>query len=213
MSSRKQAEQERAAKLALVRAEQRRKERRRDMLIFGTVALVIVGLIGTTAVMLSRESDRKAAIEAAADQPIDGVEEFADLGRDHVAEPVNYEQTPPVGGNHAGVWTNCGVYEDALVNEESVHSLEHGAVWITYTDAAPQDQVEALRTLAQRNPYVLLSPFDGQSTPIVASAWGVQLPLDDAADPRLEQFLAKYQQGEQTPEPGAPCTGGTGAPA
>nr|WP_246280661.1 DUF3105 domain-containing protein [Cellulomonas humilata] len=163
--------------------------------------------------MLSRESDRKAAIEAAADQPIDGVEEFADLGRDHVAEPVNYEQTPPVGGNHAGVWTNCGVYEDALVNEESVHSLEHGAVWITYTDAAPQDQVEALRTLAQRNPYVLLSPFDGQSTPIVASAWGVQLPLDDAADPRLEQFLAKYQQGEQTPEPGAPCTGGTGAPA
>lgn len=213
MSSRKQAEQERAAKLALVRAEQARKERRRSMLIVGTVTVVILGLIGTTAVMLERESARKEALEATASQPLDGVEEFADLGRDHVAEPVDYEQSPPVGGNHAGVWTNCGVYEDVLVNEESVHSLEHGAVWITYTDSTPQDQVEALRTLAQRNPYMLLSPFDGQTAPIVASAWGVQLSLDDAADPRLEQFLAKYQQGEQTPEPGAPCTGGTGTPA
>ena len=183
------------------------------MLIVGTVTVVILGLIGTTAVMLERESGRKAALEATASQPLDGVEEFADLERNHVAEPVDYEQSPPVGGNHAGVWTNCGVYEDVLVNEESVHSLEHGAVWVTYTDVTPQDQVEALRTLAQRNPYMLLSPFDGQTAPIVASAWGVQLSLDDAADPRLEQFLAKYQQGEQTPEPGAPCTGGTGTPA
>nr|WP_246280662.1 DUF3105 domain-containing protein [Cellulomonas humilata] len=197
----------------MVRAEQARKERRRSMLIFGTVAVVLLGLIGTTAVAV--ESERRAALEAEVEAavPLDGVEEFPDLGRDHVAEPVAYEQSPPVGGNHAGVWTNCGVYEDVLVNEESVHSLEHGAVWITYTDATPEDQVETLKSLAQRNPYMLLSPFEGQAAPIVASAWGVQLSLDEAADPRLEQFLAKYQQGEQTPEPGAPCTGGTGTPA
>ncbi|UNX53333.1 DUF3105 domain-containing protein [Georgenia sp. TF02-10] len=41
------------------------------------------------------------------------------------------------------------------------------------------------------------------------SAWGVQLSVDDAADPRIDAFLAKHVQGEQTPEPGASCSGGT----
>ena len=71
------------------------------------------------------------------------------------------------------------------------------------------EQVQRLTDLAGGNAYVLLSPFDGlPEQPIVASAWGLQLPLETADDPRLEQFLVKYQQGEQTPEPGAPCTGG-----
>jgi hypothetical protein len=34
-----------------------------------------------------------------------------------------------------------------------------------------------------------------------------------ANDPRIAQFIQKYAQGPQTPEPGAPCSGGTGTPA
>ncbi len=43
----------------------------------------------------------------------------------------------------------------------------------------------------------------------MASAWGVQLALGSTEDPRLPAFVARYSQGPQTPEPGAPCTGGT----
>ncbi|MPZ29305.1 MAG: DUF3105 domain-containing protein, partial [Micromonosporaceae bacterium] len=48
--------------------------------------------------------------------------------------------------------------------------------------------------------------------PVVASAWGKQLPLDSADDPRLKEFVRTFAQGPQTPEPGAPCTGGAGEP-
>jgi hypothetical protein len=49
-------------------------------------------------------------------------------------------------------------------------------------------------------------------SPVVASAWGKQLRLDGAGDPRLERFVSAFQQGPQTPEPGAACTGGVGEP-
>jgi len=49
-------------------------------------------------------------------------------------------------------------------------------------------------------------------SPIVATAWRVQLNLDDAADERLVQFVNKYQKGPFTPEPGANCVGGIGEP-
>jgi hypothetical protein len=44
----------------------------------------------------------------------------------------------------------------------------------------------------------------------VASAWRKQLRLQSASDPDLERFVRAYQQGPQTPEPGATCTGGIG---
>ena len=45
----------------------------------------------------------------------------------------------------------------------------------------------------------------------MASAWGKQVALDGANDPDLESFIKAYRLGPQTPEPGAVCTGGTGA--
>ena len=60
--------------------------------------------------------------------------------------------------------------------------------------------------------YIVLSPYPGLDAPVVASAWGVQLKLDGVDDPRLKTFIDVYRQGNQTPEPGAACTGGTGTP-
>jgi hypothetical protein len=90
--------------------------------------------------------------------------------------------------------------------------MEHGAVWITYQPDLSSDQVEALRNLAHDNTYVLVSPYPDLPAPVVASAWGKQLQLDSANDPRLEQFVSAFREGPQTPEPGAPCIGGTGNP-
>jgi hypothetical protein len=144
---------------------------------------------------------------------IAGVQTFSGLSRDHTDSTVAYAQTPPVGGAHNPVWQNCGVYSQPVQNEHAVHSLEHGAVWITYRPDLPADQVQKLRDLVQNRSYTLLSPYPGLPKPVVASAWGVQLQLDSADDARLPQFIAKYAQGPQTPEPGAACSGGTSAVA
>jgi len=211
VSNRKQEIKNRAAKVEAMRAAQRRTERRRTFLIIGAAIVASLALIAVVGVVIVREQGKQADLEEAADAPIEGVEEFPDLPRDHVTEPVSYDQSPPVGGNHAGVWTNCGIYTEPVSNEQSVHSLEHGAVWVAYRADLAAEQVEVLTRLAEADDYALLSPVEGLESPVVASAWGVQLALDDAEDPRLTLFLEKYSQGEQTPEPGAPCTGGVGA--
>lgn len=134
-------------------------------------------------------------------------------GNRHTQGEVDYEQTPPAGGVHSPIWQNCGFYAQPVREEHAVHSLEHGAVWITYRPGLPQEQVERLRELAQSQTYILVSPYPDLPAPVVASAWGKQLRLDSAGDPRLEQFIRAYRQGPQTPEPGAACTGGVGEPS
>lgn len=143
---------------------------------------------------------------------IDGVQVYNNLPRDHSDLPQTYPQTPPVGGVHNPVWQNCGIYDQPVHNENAVHSLEHGAVWITYQPDLPQAAVDKLRSLVRGHDHALLSPYPGLPKPVVASAWGLQLPLDDANDPRLPLFISRYEQGPQTPEPGAACTGGVGTP-
>jgi predicted small secreted protein len=144
--------------------------------------------------------------------PIGVTKSYSNLSRDHTKQPVDYPQSPPVGGPHNPTWQNCGFYSKPVRNEYAVHSMEHGAVWITYSPDLPKDQVETLRDIAQSNSYVLVSPYSDLPSQVVASAWGKQLHLNSADDPRLEQFVSAYQQGPQNPEPGAPCSGGVGSP-
>ena len=103
-----------------------------------------------------------------------------------------------MGGPHFPVWQNCGFYREPVPSETAVHALEHGAVWITYQPDLARDQVEVLRRLA-RQPYVLVTPYEGLPAPVVASAWGVQLQLDRASDPALGEFLQRYRNGVSGP--------------
>ena len=131
----------------------------------------------------------------------------------HTQGSVNYPQTPPAGGEHNPVWQNAGFYSKPIKNENAVHTMEHGAVWITYSPDLPQQQVNKLRDLANSRDCVLVSPYQGLDSPVVASAWGKQLKLKSAEDAALNSFVGSYLRGPQTPEPGASCTGGVGTPS
>jgi len=137
---------------------------------------------------------------------------FGGLSRNHTSSAVHYPQSPPVGGDHNPVWQNCGYYAQPVRNENAVHSLEHGAVWITYQPSLPKAQVDVLANMARSQQFVLVSPYPGLPAPVVASGWGVQEWFHSAGDAGLAQFVSKYRQGPQTPEPGAPCSNGTGTP-
>jgi hypothetical protein len=130
----------------------------------------------------------------------------------HIEGPIEYDQHPPIGGNHNPVWQNCGVYREPIADENAVHSLEHGAVWITYLPDLDADQVATLEGLAANQTHVLVSPYPDQSRPVIATAWGAQKGFDGADDPGLAGFVSRFQEGPQTPEPGAPCSRGTGTP-
>ncbi|WP_419724017.1 DUF3105 domain-containing protein [Streptomyces pratensis] len=149
---------------------------------------------------------------ADADGSIEGLKSWdaAKLGREHVAGAVDYPMKPPVGGDHNPAWMNCDgdVYEKAVPDVNAVHSLEHGAVWVTHNGKAADADVSELAERVRRTPFSLMSPYADQEGAITLSAWGKQVTVDDASDPRVDQFFTRYVQGPQTPEPGAPCTGG-----
>jgi hypothetical protein len=196
----------RAAAAEIIRTHERQ-ERRRKLFIYGIGALALAGIVIPTGILLVGAQQQKAAIHTAAGKTIAGVQTFSNLTRNHLASPGPFAQDPPVGGDHSPIWVNCGIYTQPINDGRAVHSLEHGAVWVTYSPSLPSAQVQALATQAKAQKYELLSPRDGLPTPIVASAWGLQLQISDASDIRLAAFLGKYQQGPQTPEPGAACSG------
>jgi hypothetical protein len=196
----------RAAKNAARQSQQQRQRRKVHRTFWqrwgwGVVALVVVLIVGVI-------------IWAVSSQPgeIAGITTYSNLSRNHVTGKVTYPQNPPVGGPHNAVWQNCGMYTSPVANENAVHSLEHGAVWITYQPQLGTQDIAQLQALVRGHDHALLSPYPGLPAPIVASAWGIQLRVTSASDPRLAQFLKKYENGSQTPEPGASCSGGTGTP-
>lgn len=183
------------------RHAERRRQRLRNGIISGS--LVFAAIIAIFFLFNDKEQGN---------QQIDGVAEYSNLARDHVNDAVSYDQSPPVGSAHSPVWQNCGVYTEPIANENGVHSLEHGAVWITYQPDLLDSEVQALQTLTRQSGFRLLSPYPDLPSPIVISAWGYQLQLESADDPRLKDFIEQYELSPQGPEPGAPCTGGIGQP-
>lgn len=169
------------------------------------IGAIILGMLAIAAIALASMRPR-----AIADIP--DVESFGNLPRGHSPLAQTYPQTPPAGGVHDPAWQNCGIYDQPIRNENAVHSMEHGAVWIAYQPDLSVEVVDQLRGLARGQGYALLSPYAGLPTPVVATAWGVQLRVENAADPRLSQFIVQYMRGPQTPEPGAVCVNGIGAP-
>lgn len=167
---------------------------------FGAIGLVAAVFIAFAAAQ---------SVEPSGD--IQGVASYEDLSRQHVTTDVDYPRSPPVGGRHAPAWLDCTgtMYDTPVPEEKAVHGLEHGAVWVSYRPGdVSADQLQQLRDQVSGTDYRFLSPRPGQPAPVMATAWGKQLKLDSADDPRLEAFLEEYTQGPQTPEPGATCAGG-----
>jgi len=179
--------------------------RQRMLVRYGLIAAGVLLTVGAVYFFYTIYDDWESR------RPPDGVQEFTGLTNFHTNDTVAYEQNPPVGGDHSPIWQNCGFYSLPIRNEHAVHSLEHGAVWITYQPDLPQDQVDILREMTNRS-FVLVSPYpEDLPAPVVASAWGLQMQFDSAEDPDLSRFVSAYRQGPQTLEPGAICHGGTSA--
>ena len=189
------------------------KEPRNNMpFIVGGVVIGLLILIALLVISVTSGDEEEALLGG-----IEGVTRVSGLvANQHVDDPV-YPDTglPQPGGVHAPTWQNCGIYRQPIEARFAIHSLEHGAVWVTYDPAiVTEDQAIALEELVQNEGrgFTLLSPYPDQKSPVVASAWGLQLELATYDDPRLEQFLTAYVLGPQTPENGASCSGAVGNP-
>lgn len=214
LTVKQQREAQKQAKLA--EYQRQIAKRRRSALVWwtagGLAAVVVIGVVVASFVFAPKPAP--VATYGALDSTgakIEGVETFENLS-DHVTETVEYPQTPPAGGQHNQYWLNCGIYDEPQQNENAVHSMEHGAVWVTY-DASRVDgeELEALKAQLPST-YVVLSPYEDLPTPIVLSAWDAQLKIESADDERIPEFFEEYWRSQNAPEPNAACTGAIDGP-
>ncbi|WP_052809934.1 DUF3105 domain-containing protein [Streptomonospora alba] len=199
------------------KAEERRREReraeRRSRILrvtaFAGAGVLFAGMVGF-GIWVAYDRGVGGGSGSAEASEIENLKTYDGLTNQHVPQPVDYEMTPPAGGDHHAVWQNCGVYDAPLSSVNAVHSLEHGAVWITYDPDLAEDKVEELNSLYSQGSYIIVSPYDEQEmpAPIVASAWGNQIEVKSPGDERLSQFLRSFERSPNVPEPGAACTQG-----
>lgn len=187
----------------------------------GAVVLVLALAVGIGWVVFSKASDNRTldAYVPSADNKdpsttISGI--YADTAKYKTAlhvqstQRVDYDMYPPVGGPHDGFWAACNgvVYTKPVRDENMVHTLEHGAVWIAYNpNTVAAGDLDVLKGLVQDQQFMLMSPYPTLTDhPISLQAWGHRLQVDSASDPRVKQFITALRRNPYVyPEIGATC--------
>src|SRR4051794_31730626 len=87
-----------------------------------------------------------------ANEGIEGVQSVRVPDNTHTEDSVDYGLKPPAGGAHNPTWVNCGFYDQSFPDENVVHDLEHGAVWLAYSPDLSAADVDVIHDLARQNP-------------------------------------------------------------
>ena len=177
-------------------------------LIAGALVVVLFAAAVITYAVVKVNEANEGKVASAEEIPGIAISEYEN-GQSHVPTPVDYPESPPVGGEHDGQWADCtgSVYEVDIRHENAVHSLEHGAVWVTYDPAQVSDaDVATLTELVDGVSGRMMSPYTGLDSPISIQSWNHQLKVDAASDERLTQFADFLtRNSDTTPEVGASC--------
>jgi hypothetical protein len=194
---------ERRKKIKRLKKQREEKRARVNKLrnIVVVVVLVGVGVFGYrwARQKTAEEVEREARIEAVS---LEGrVEEFTIEGTAHIApgQTTNYNTNPPTSGSHYAQPANWAFYDRELKDEQLVHNLEHGGIWISYKDLDEQG-LERLKTIAKNNPdSVIVTERQKNDNPIVVASWGKMMRLIEVDEAVTQKSLDRYIN--QSPEP------------
>lgn len=167
----KKREEQRAATLKAKRAKQMRE--------YGAVAVVLILLVLGGYWMIRSQPEPLPVIETPGTtiENQTGGHIRGNLG--HAA----YNSNPPTSGPHDATPARCKTYSEknAPTDEAVVHSLEHGAVWISYKPDAPEDIIEALEGFDSASK-VLIAPRADNDSLVAVAAWNKLLKIDEWTD-------------------------------
>jgi len=131
-----------------------------------------------------------------------------------VCSPLTYATNPPSSGNHYAIWAAYGTYDRVFPRGFWVHSLEHGAVVITYhcPEGCAAEIAEAQAFIdglpADCGPTsrrVILTPDPDLDVRFAASAWGFTLRANCFDRAAFSDFFTMHY--DHAPE--SICGGGT----
>ncbi|MEK7614545.1 MAG: DUF3105 domain-containing protein [Patescibacteria group bacterium] len=172
--------------------EVRQRNRLIKRISFWTIAALIVGSLGYGIVYLATRPEK----------PRPGVA-ISILGQEHIPVGTShpeYNSNPPTSGSHYAKEAEWGVYQNELPDEQLIHNLEHGGIWISYKpdiDAAIKSELESIG-----NKYkgaVVVAPRAKNDSMIALASWGRLEKLDNFDEVKITAFIGANKN--KSPEP------------
>ncbi|PIT93257.1 MAG: hypothetical protein COU06_00985 [Candidatus Harrisonbacteria bacterium CG10_big_fil_rev_8_21_14_0_10_38_8] len=118
-------------------------------------------------------------------------------GRDHIGVNIPhppYNSNPPSSGWHYTSPALGRFYNDPLPDEQVIHNLEHGDIWITYHPSIGDKAKEILRSFAGQ--YVVVSPRIENEGDISIVSWGrvdtFNVEDEVVNKERIKDFIKRY---------------------
>lgn len=129
------------------------------------------------------------------------------INQEHIAqgstEHEPYNSNPPTSGWHWPEPARCMAYPSPMPDEQLIHNLEHGAIWISYKLAVDQPTKDKLNDFVNRYSNILITPRDQNDSNIALAAWGKLLKLDSYDEGQIISFINAYI--DKGPERGITC--------
>ena len=159
---------------------------------FWAVTMLIIGSLGYGVVYLATRPEK----------PMHGTVSPI-LGRDHIpigtAHP-QYNSNPPTSGSHYAKEAEWGVYQNELPDEQLVHNLEHGGIWISYKpniDPAIKAKLDLIGNRYKET--VIVTPRAKNDSMIALASWGRLEKLDNFDEAEIINFIDANKN--KSPEP------------
>lgn len=129
-------------------------------------------------------------------------EVFENQGQTHIkpgeAHPP-YNSNPPTSGWHWIQPADWGVYNKPLVDEQAVHNLEHGGIWISYKNIDIATEASLGKIAKANSGSVIISPRDANDAKIVLASWTRLERLDSYDEAKILGFIKANKN--KSPEP------------
>ena len=142
-----------------------------------------------------------AAISAQKSNEARPGESVSVVSREHINIGDSHEQynsNPPTSGPHAGP-APWGFSEQEIADENAIHNLEHGGIWVSYKDIDDQS-VEILRDIARKNSQsVLVTPRAANDSSVAIASWGRLMKMGNVDEQAITEFIRKNKN--KSPEP------------
>ncbi len=187
------------------RLEKRKEARTRGLLIWGSISVLLIGVLGYALYLNVRPAVGQ------------DVEVMEDIGHAIEGEdPGPYNTDPPTSGRHYESEFEAGFYEENSPEAQKpfpdgylVHNLEHGYVIFWYNcDLLDEDGCQELKTEIKtamegvNNFKVIAFPRDSINVPVVLTSWGRLQQFDRFSPEEAQAFVERNRN--QAPEPDAP---------
>lgn len=122
---------------------------------------------------------------------------FQAQNREHIAIGAthpDYNSNPPTGGWHYNNPAQTGIYDKELPDEQLVHNLEHGHIWISYRPDLDAETVKKLADIAKSfSSKIIMTPRTKNSTSIAIVAWEYLFKLDNFDKGQIQGFIKAHR--------------------